>query len=265
VFPLAPTIPTPQNGTGPGNPINLNLGKVVVSNGVVSNGVVNSELFNPAGNQFGDQVQNKLHSLVISNVPLNFVLSDGPGGHTFTALDPNSSNNSVDVTGWDLADLAVTPPATFPEATFQLTITATEQDNDTSSSVGGGAQISAPTVITETVSVTGEVVIDTPNPLVNSGTLEVPSGEMLEIDVNVTNAGVIIQVDDGGALELVSDTVTGGAITLNASTHASTLQIEGTVTLDGVTLTLSDSANNSIVSTHDEVSGAAMLINKGTI
>src|SRR5262249_49786098 len=68
VVPLAATVPTPQNGTGPGNPINLNLGKVVVSNGVVSNGVVNSELFNPAGNQFGDQVQNKLHSLVISNV-----------------------------------------------------------------------------------------------------------------------------------------------------------------------------------------------------
>ena len=75
-----------------------------------------------------------------------------------------------------------------------------------------------------------------------------------------------IKADDGGTVELVNDTITGGTIALNGATAATTLQIEGTVTLSaGTTMTLTDYANNAIVSTHDEVAGAAKLINHGTI
>ena len=100
----------------------------------------------------------------------------------------------------------------------------------------------------------------------SGATLEAKSGATLEIDSDVTNTGATIKADDGGTLELVNDTITGGTIALNGATAATTLQIEGTVTLAaGTTLTLTDYANNAIVSTHDEVAGAAKLINHGTI
>ena len=99
-------------------------------------------------------------------------------------------------------------------------------------------------------------------------TLEGKSGGILEIDSNVTNVNATtskIVADDGGTVELVNNTITGGAIALNGATTPTMLQIEGTVTLTGGTVTLSDYSGNSIVSTHDEVAGAATLINKDTL
>ena len=76
----------------------------------------------------------------------------------------------------------------------------------------------------------------------------------------------MIQADNGGKVELISDTITGGAIKLQSSGAATLLQIEGTVTLSAsTTTTLTDFAQNAIVSTHDEVAGEATLINKGQI
>ena len=95
--------------------------------------------------------------------------------------------------------------------------------------------------------------------------LEAQSGGTLEIDSNVTNSGATIRADNGGTVELVGDTVTGGSIALNGSSAATTLQIEGSVTLTGGTVTLTNYSGNSIVSTHDEVSGSATLINYDTI
>ena len=73
--------------------------------------------------------------------------------------------------------------------------------------------------------------------------------------------------DNGGTVELVGDIITGGTIDLNGSTLATTLQIEGTVTLSASTVTTLDNSysGNKIVSTHDEVAGAAKLINHGKI
>ncbi len=78
------------------------------------------------------------------------------------------------------------------------------------------------------------------NAIINeaNATLEAKSGATLEIDSNVTNTGATIKANDGGTLELVKDTVTGGTIALNGSSLATTLQIEGTVTLaTGTTMT----------------------------
>ena len=120
------------------------------------------------------------------------------------------------------------------------------------------------------VSLTGtELILNTgSNAIINESgaTLEAQSGGTLEIDSNVTNTGATIKADNGGIVELVSDTVTGGTIALNGLSAATTLQIEGTVTLaSGTNLTLSDYAGNAIVSSHDEVPGAATLVNRGTI
>ena len=145
-----------------------------------------------------------------------------------------------------------------PGETLTLTYTLTVSDDYTGSS-GPGTDTQNVTVI-----ITGFSNEQVLNISTNVATLEVHSGTTLEIDSNVSNSGTL-QADDGGTLELVANTITGGTIALNGSTAATTLQIEGTVTLAGGTTTLSDYAGNAIVSTHDEVTGAAKLVNKGNI
>ena len=74
----------------------------------------------------------------------------------------------------------------------------------------------------------------------------------MEIDSDVTNVDPltsIIRADDGGTVELVNDTITGGTIALagTGTAPATALQIEGTVTLSATTtMTLSDFAQNAI-------------------
>ena len=98
-----------------------------------------------------------------------------------------------------------------------------------------------------------ELVLDTgTNAITNEagGVLEAKSGATLEIVSNVTNVNAttsIIKADDGGIVELVADTITGGTIALNSAGAATALQIEGTVTLsDTTTTTLSNFAQNTI-------------------
>ena len=80
------------------------------------------------------------------------------------------------------------------------------------------------------------------NAITNKGgaTLEAQTGATLEIESNVTNSDPttsVIKADDGGTVELVADTVTGGTINLDGSGAATTLQIEGSVTLSASTTT----------------------------
>src|SRR3954447_16438792 len=49
-----------------------------------------------------------LVSLVVSAIPVGVKLSDGAGGHSFTAT---AGNTSVDINGWTLGSLKVSPPA----------------------------------------------------------------------------------------------------------------------------------------------------------
>ena len=109
------------------------------------------------------------------------------------------------------------------------------------------------------------------NAIVNEagGTLEAKSGATLEIDSDVTNANAatsIIRANNGGTVELVNDTITGGTIALNGAGAATKLEIEGAVTLSATTTTtLTNYSGNAIVSTHDEIAGGATLVNRGTI
>src|SRR6202040_2206062 len=76
-----------------------------------------------------------------------------------------------------------------------------------------------------------ELVLNTgANAITNEAgaTLEAKSGGGLEIDSNVTNANAttsLIRADDGGTVELVGDTITGGTIELNGAGAATKLQI----------------------------------------
>ena len=64
---------------------------------------------------------NTLASLVVSTIPVGAILSDDQG-NTFTATD---GSTSVDVHGWDLAHLTITPT---DAANFTLNVAATAQE-----------------------------------------------------------------------------------------------------------------------------------------
>ncbi|RDK04949.1 beta strand repeat-containing protein, partial [Cupriavidus lacunae] len=118
VNPLAPTLaPVAESGVE-GAAIALNLGAAV-------NGLA------------GDA--NSLASLVVSAIPIGATLSDGAGGHSFTA---DASHSSVDVSGWTLSSLTITPSN---DANFTLSVAATARD--------GEGNLSATTAATETVMV----------------------------------------------------------------------------------------------------------------
>ena len=92
------------------------------------------------------------------------------------------------------------------------------------------------------------LTIDTGNTVTNAGLMEATGGGLLQIDDNVTNSGQVL-VKDGSTVELIGDTITGGAINVSSTSDATKLEIKGTVTLNGSgTVTLSDNSKNSIVS-----------------
>src|SRR5438067_325167 len=87
-----------------------------------------------------------LSSLTVGSIPVGATLSDG--SHTFTA---DATHSSINVLGWNLGSLSVTPPANS-DVDFALTVTATSQE---------GA--SGPTAsTTANLNVTVNPVADTP-------------------------------------------------------------------------------------------------------
>ena len=112
----------------------------------------------------------------------------------------------------------------------------------------------------------GTLTIQTGNVVGNLGTLEAISGGLLTIYDNVDNTGQLL-IADGGTMALVNDTVTGGQINLSSTGTASELQIGGIVTFTGGTVTLSDNAQNAILSNgtaatlinYDGISGAGAI------
>src|SRR5260370_8649656 len=83
---------------------------------------------------------------------------------------------------------------------------------------------------------------------------------------NVANDGAVT-ARDGGTVELFGITVTGGTVNLDSAGATTTLEIEGSVTLTGGTVALTNNANNKIVSNgsaatltnHDAISGAGTI------
>ncbi|SIO49174.1 hypothetical protein SAMN05443247_06378 [Bradyrhizobium erythrophlei] len=108
VNPLAPTITTAPVAGNEDTAIALNISATV----------------NSLSGANGDGSHNSLQSLVISAIPIGATLSDGTVGHNFTAI---TGHTSVDVNGWTLSNLKITPPAEF-EGNFSLSVMAAEKD-----------------------------------------------------------------------------------------------------------------------------------------
>ncbi len=117
---------------------------------------------------------------------------------------------------------------------------------------------------------TKTLVLNTGNSISNEslGVLEASSGSTLQIKSDVTNSGQVLTLD-GGTVELVGDTVTGGKINVSSTgtATATTLEISGNVTLTGGTLTLTDFTQNQIVSDGNatELFNSDLIQGAGTI
>src|SRR5205085_1623506 len=206
VNPLAPTLaPVAETGLE-GSAIALNLGAGV-------NGLA------------GDA--NSLASLVVSSIPLGATLSDGT--HSFTAT---AGNTSVDVHGWNLAGLAITPTS---DANFTLSIAATTRDAE--------GNLSATTTATETITV------NPPAPSLAPVTETGLEGASIALDLG---AGVNGLVGDANSLAaLVVSAIPVGA-TLSDGSHSFTATAGNTAVdvhgwnLAGLTVTPTTDTNFSL-------------------
>jgi len=79
-------------------------------------------------------------SLAVSGLPVGARLSDGV--HTFTAA---AGNVDVDITGWTLSDLSLTPPA-GSDIDFTFEVTATSTDSGAQASASGSVNVTVNTV-----------------------------------------------------------------------------------------------------------------------
>ena len=150
-----------------------------------------------------------LSALLVSAIPVGATLSDGV--HSFTAT---ASNTSVDINGWTLSALTVTPPLNS-DADFILTITATSQE-------GAGPTASTTAHLTVTVNPVADAPSIVADPVsVVASTADIPlniavaltdDSEMLGATVTISgvpdehyrlNHGT--QIDDGIWVVATSD------------------------------------------------------------
>jgi FecR protein len=109
----------------------------------------------------------RLTSLIISALPIAAILSDG-AGHSFTATN---GSTAVDVVGWNLSSLTVTPPNNL---NITLGISATQQD--------GAGDLSTATATTETITV--DPLAPSVHPVTASGNIDTPIALNLGVQVN---------------------------------------------------------------------------------
>ncbi|MGO4158744.1 Ig-like domain repeat protein, partial [Cupriavidus sp. YAF13] len=205
VNPLAPTLaPVAESGVE-GAAIALNLGATV--NGLAGDG-------------------NSLASLVVSAIPVGATLSDGVGGHSFTA---SAGHSAVDVHGWTLGSLTITPTN---DANFTLSVAATATD--------GEGNLSTTTTATEAVTV--NPLAPTLAPVAESGV----EGAAIALNLGATVNG--LAGDSNGLASLLVGAIPLGA-TLSDGSHSFTASAGHTAvdvhgwTLGSLTITPTNDAN----------------------
>ncbi len=125
-----------------------------------------------------------IQSISISDIPVGAVLTDGVGGHSFTAT---AGNTSVDLAGWDLTDLHLLPPAgSSGEITLKVTAVSVES--------GSGS----------TASTTENLVVTVADPSAAKGSL----------DQDLVGSEIISGTPAG-------DTLSGGALKVSAIINTS--------------------------------------------
>jgi hypothetical protein len=176
---------------------------------------------------FGDLIDgSETHSLTISGVPTGAVISDG--NQSWTASDAEST---VDVLGWDLENLTITPPADS-DIDFELTVTALATETATTN---GETNVSS---IERSISVTVHAVADSPTLTVSAAFGDEDTPIPLDITATVTD------LDSESIASLVIGNIPVGATisdgnpdhTFTASEGCQSYDVAGW-TLDSLTIT----------------------------
>src|SRR6202011_680369 len=176
---------------------------------------------------------NSLQSLLVSAIPVGATLSDGHG-HSFTA---SAGNTSVNVSGWTLSSLTVTPTN---DANFTLTATATTLDADGN---------------TSTASVTEAVTV---NPLAPTATwgASTPGTEGAAVTLGTLAASVNSLTGDSNSLQsLLVSSIPVGATLSDGHGHSFTASAGNTAvnvsgwTLSSLTVTPTNDANFTLTAT----------------
>jgi hypothetical protein len=172
-----------------------------------------------------------ISALVVSAIPVGATLSDG-AGHTFTAT--SAANSSVDINGWTLTGLKITPPANS-DVDFVLSVTATSREG-----------LSGPTAsTTSTLAVTANPLADAPTLAVANAT----GNEDSAITLSITPA-----VTDGDGSESISALVVsaipvGAKLTDGTHTFTATSAANASVDIAGwnlSTLKVTPPANSDV-------------------
>ncbi|WP_432472688.1 Ig-like domain-containing protein [Amphritea sp. HPY] len=176
---------------------------------------------------FSDLTDNsETHTLVISDIPAGSVLTDGT--HTFTAT---AAGNSIDATGWDLANLSYTAHADVPDSISEnhtLKVTATAQE------IADG-------VVVDTESVVQDLVINVVD------TAPVAVSDFDSVGYGGATSGNVITGDGGDSVmedQLSEDSVTFTTISFGSETY--TFDASGQL-FDGLNNAV---VNNTIIADH---------------
>jgi hypothetical protein len=186
----------------------------------------------------GDGTHNSLHSVTISGIPDGAVLSDG-GTHSETV-----SGGTLDVTGWNYADLSITSGA----GTFSLTATATEQDSDNPADISLASSA--------TIQVSTSTIDHWKND--HSGDWKTPgawsfnsppdSGKQAAIDATgPSNQDYTVTISHGTAAAASALTVDSSHATLSiGDEQGGTLTVGGDVTVNDGTLHVKDDSTMNV-------------------
>src|SRR5438067_128148 len=176
---------------------------------------------------------NSLQSLLVSAIPVGATLSDG-SGHSFTA---SAGNTTVNVGGWTLSSLRVTPTN---DANFTLTATATTLDADGNTSTASITEAVTVNPLTPTVSWAASTP-GTEGAAITLGTLaDTVNG--LTGDSNSLQSLVVRAIPVGATL---SD---GSGHSLTASAGNTSVNVSGW-TLSGLRVTPTNDANFVLTAT----------------
>jgi hypothetical protein len=201
----------------------------------------------------GDNDGSETRALSLSGVPSGFTVTDGTNNAT-------SSGAAIDVTGWALASLTVTPAANW-NGTFTATLTATTTDSATLSD----AQLYTDTAsASRSATVTVTAVNDAPVAAITPATYSATE----QTAMTLKGSGLAISdVDAGSGSMTVTLSVTEGVLNASAGdsgasvsgTGTSSLTITGTVAQINALLASGGTGTLSYVNTSDVPSANATL------
>ncbi|MBF7144109.1 MULTISPECIES: retention module-containing protein [Pseudomonas] len=204
---------------------------------------------------YADNDGSETHTTVISGIPVGATLTDGT--HSYTAIA--TGDGTVDVSGWNLSDISLTPPANA-SGTITLTVTGTATE-------GANGSTTAPVSNTIVVNVTP--VADAPD----------IAHQVLSTreDTGIALGTVATYADNDGSethLTVISGIPVGAVISDGSHSYTSKPTGDGTVdvstwNLSGITLTppanASDTITLTVTGTSTETANGSTATSSNTI